>query len=443
MGKRRPNREPPQRRIPKVRIARPANRPFQLRYDCPVEKRQIRISTGTRDETEARRQKAELEAKLLLGLDVNLGTSVGVGPEMEWSDFRERYRALHLATIRDTSAIHAESRLDLAERILKPRTLGDVADPNALQRLQASLLAGGESLRRKPRSPHTVRGYMGCVLAAVNWAYLQGWLPNGPRIRKVKVSKMKVMKGRPITAEEFQRMLDSTAVEVRAAAAESWRYILRGLWESALRLDELMHVSWDIPGTIRPIWRDGKLPVLDIPASLQKNDTEESIPLLPWFEAVLLETPPEHRTGWVFNPMSLQPRLGRKVRHRRPDTEWVGRVVSRIGRQAGIIVEQADERTGRPTKYATAHDLRRSCGERLREAGVPPLAICRVMRHSSWDTTRKHYAPGDVQRDAEVIRSTLQKGSEGDEEEGRLACTRVHPSRPFDVSQYTPLGSNQ
>lgn len=408
MAKRKP-RSQSARKIPRVRIARPSNRPFQLRYDCPIEKRQVRISTGTRDDAEAERQKAELEAKLLLGIAATPGKSVELGPNMEWSDFREQYRTLQLATVRDSSAMHAESRLDLAERILKPRTLGDMADPNALQRLQARLLAGAQSRRKKPRSPHTVRGYIGCVLAAVNWAHLQGWLPNAPRIRKLKVPKMKVMKGRPISEKEFKQMLNSTPGEVGEEASASWCHLLRGLWESALRLDEIMHVSWDIPGTIRPVWKDGQLPVLEIPAAMQKNDTEESIPLLPWFETVLLETPPEQRTGWVFNPLSLQLRLGRKVQHERPAAEWVGRVVSRIGEAAGIVVEQADERTGRPIKHASAHDLRRSCGERLRDAGVPPLVICRVMRHSSWDTTRKHYAPGDVQRDAEALRVALGK----------------------------------
>ncbi|MBA4032513.1 MAG: hypothetical protein C0478_16710 [Planctomyces sp.] len=76
-------------------------------------------------------------------------------------------------------------------------------------------------------------------------------------------------------------------------------------------------------------------------------------------------------------------------------------------KEAEITVEPADERTGRPIKYATAHDLRRSCGERLREAGVPSLAICRAMRHSSWETTRKYFAPGDIQKDAEVLRARL------------------------------------
>jgi len=43
------------RKIPKVRIVRPSGRPFQLRYRCPIEKREIRTSTGTRDEEEAER----------------------------------------------------------------------------------------------------------------------------------------------------------------------------------------------------------------------------------------------------------------------------------------------------------------------------------------------------------------------------------------------------
>ena len=395
------------RKIPKVRIVRPAGRPFQLRYKCSIQKREIRISVGSRDEDEAEQLKTELEAKLVLGIANKPGKEKAVGADMEWSDFREQYRVLHLSTVRDGTAIHAESRLDLAERILKPRTLADLADPNALQQLQAKLLAGGQSRRKKPRSAHTVKGYMNSVLASLNWAYLQGWLPNAPKLRKIKTPKQKVMKGRPITAEEFQKMLKATAGVVGDEAADSWKHILRGLWESALRLDELMHVSWDKPGTIRPVWKDKLNPTLEIPAAMQKNDTDESIPLLPWFEAVLIETPGDKRTGWAFNPLSLQLKIGRKVRYLRPDAEWVGKIIARIGKEAGIIVEQADERTGRPIKYATAHDLRRSCGERLRNAGVPPLVICRVMRHSSWETTRKHYAPGDIQKDAEVLRSVL------------------------------------
>lgn len=355
----------PKRPLPKVSIVRPSGRPFQLRYVCPAEHRPVRVSVGSRDEEEAARMKAELEAKLLLGIETRPGKEKPAGPGTPWGEFREQYRVLHLATVRGSTAIHAESRLDLTERILKRKTLADVADPNALQRLQAKFLAGEQSRRNKPRSAHTVRGYMNSVVSAMNWAYLQGWLPVAPKLRKIKTPKQKAMKGRPISAEEFQRMLDATAKVVGTGAAESWRRVLRGLWESALRLDELMHVSWDKPGTIRPAWKYGKLPILDIPAAMQKNDTEESIPLMPWFEDVLLETPEDMRKGWIFNPESLQLKIGRKVAERRPDSEWVGKVIARIGSEAGIEVDPADERTGRPTKYATAHDLRRSCGERL------------------------------------------------------------------------------
>lgn len=394
--------------VPKVRIVRPANRSFQLRYHCLTTKQEIRISTGCRDEAVAQAMKRELEAKLLLGLPTKSDAESVYGPEMEFSSFREQYRTLHLEGLRDGSVVDAESRLDLAEQILRPKTLGELATPFALQKLQAELLAGAKSRRKKPRSPHTVRGYMNSVLAALNWAYTQQWLTEAPRVHKLKVSKLKAMKGRPITAEEFETLLQTVPKVVGESAAASWIFVMRGLWESALRLEEIMHVSWDAPRTIRPVWKEGKLPILEIPATMQKNDTEESIPLLPGFSGLLQRVPVDQRTGWIFNPS--QPALkggGRRIASR-PQAEWVGKVISRIGKASGIIVEQEDERTGRPKKFVTAHDLRRSCGERLREAGVPPLVICRVMRHTSWDTTRRHYAPGDIQSDAEVLHKIFQ-----------------------------------
>ena len=111
-------------------------------------------------------------------------------------------------------------------------------------------------------------------------------------------------------------MLDVTPLVVGDEAAESWQHVLKGLWESGLRIDELMNVSWDKSGSIRPVWEAGKLPVLSIPAPKQKNDTNQGIPILPGFEELLLGTPVPKRKGWVFNPMSLQLKLGRKVRQR-------------------------------------------------------------------------------------------------------------------------------
>ncbi|MBS0205541.1 MAG: site-specific integrase [Planctomycetes bacterium] len=249
---------------------------------------------------------------------------------------------------------------------------------------------------------------MAHVLAALNWANLQNWLPNAPKVRKIKTSKHDAMKGRPITEDEFKGMLAAVPSVVGDEAAESWRYTLRGLKESGLRINELMNVSWDKPRTIKPIWQDGLHPVLEIPAAMQKNNRDQEIPLLPGFESLLLETPTELRSGWIFEPKSLQLRLGRGIRHQRPNADWVGRIISRIGKAANIVVEEADPKTGHPEKYASAHDLRRTCGERLRESGVPPLVISRVMRHSSWETTQRHYAPGNVESDAKVLEQILK-----------------------------------
>jgi hypothetical protein len=94
-----------------VRIVRLSARPFQLRNLCPVEKREVRISTGGRDEDKAEKLQSELNVKLLIGLNTRSSKAKLIGPEMEWSDFREQYRILHLKTLRERTAIDAASRL--------------------------------------------------------------------------------------------------------------------------------------------------------------------------------------------------------------------------------------------------------------------------------------------------------------------------------------------
>ena len=79
-------------------------------------------------------------------------------------------------------------------------------------------------------------------------------------------------------------------MNAREQVAESWRHVLNDLWKSGLRIEELMHVSWDDDNEIRSVWQKGRLPVLATPHHQQKNATEESIPLLPSFERRLLQT---------------------------------------------------------------------------------------------------------------------------------------------------------
>jgi len=96
---------------------------------------------------------------------------------------------------------------------------------------------------------------------------------------------------------------------------------------------------------------------------------------------------------------------------RRLTKEHVGRTISRIGEAAGIIVQQEDPESGRRLKYASAHDLRRGCAQRLINAGVSAETLKLVMRHRDFATTEKFYgATRAAQSAAAEIHEKLASG---------------------------------
>lgn len=94
-------------------------------------------------------------------------------------------------------------------------------------------------------------------------------------------------------------------------------------------------------------------------------------------------------------------------RGERLTAERVGKIVSTIGEEAGIVVDDGDPKTGRPQKYASTHDLRRTFAQRLADAGLPPELTQKMMRHADIKTTERYYLTQKVQRDAERIRDIL------------------------------------
>jgi integrase len=66
------------------------------------------------------------------------------------------------------------------------------------------------------------------------------------------------------------------------------------------------------------------------------------------------------------------------------DVKRVGRIITAIGKAAGIVVNGEG-------KSASAHDLRRSFGQRLADAGIPPRDLQSIMRHSRLETTQRYY----------------------------------------------------
>ena len=72
-----------------------------------------------------------------------------------------------------------------------------------------------KKLRDAGRSESTIKEYLAHLLAALSWAVNKKWLPAVPKVKQPKrAKKAKVMRGRAITTEEFERMLDKVPAVV-------------------------------------------------------------------------------------------------------------------------------------------------------------------------------------------------------------------------------------
>lgn len=97
--------------------------------------------------------------------------------------------------------------------------------------------------------------------------------------------------------------------------------------------------------------------------------------MTPDFAQVLAEA--ADRVGKVFKMPTLQ---NGQPKHPRE----IGRIVSLIGKTAGVVVNKADG------KFASAHDLRRAFGTRWAKR-VMPAVLRWLMRHASIGTTTGYY----------------------------------------------------
>ncbi len=227
------------------------------------------------------------------------------------------------------------------------------------------------------------------------------------------------MKGRPITTEEFERMPDmvSRILTVKAKAphanrweilvlasetVESWKFLLRGLWWSGLRLGEALNLTWDDPQKIM-VDLTGKRPMLHIPGYLQKSGKDQLYPVAPEFAEFLRATPETARRGRVFHPIS-------RTRGVVSAVGFVSRVIGRIGKQARVKVA-TDPRTGK-VKYASAHDLRRSFGERW-SSRVMPKVLREFMRHQDINTSMRYYVGRNANTTADAVWVAYEKSQEG------------------------------
>lgn len=84
----------------------------------------------------------------------------------------------------------------------------------------------------------------------------------------------------------------------------------------------------------------------------------------------------------------------------------ISKQIADIGEKANIVVGDKgnidkESRKWKP-RFASAHDLRRSFGERW-SLKVMPDVLMLLMRHSDIDTTMKYYVGRNAQKAADVI----------------------------------------
>jgi integrase len=374
-------------------------------YDDPLTGKRITKTTKEKTEREARKAAGKWESELREG-------RYKPKSNVTWAEFRERFLQDHLADAPEKTFAAYVSSLNAVQRHV---TI------NRLAELTAGRIAFVAERLRKPApdgdglSVETARSYLTHLRAALNWAHSAGMVNNVPAIILPKRAKgAKLMKGRPITAEEYERMLEKVAAgliaagkvpprknrkrtgpeketvtssrnsrlsQAAAAAAPAWRRFLTGLWWSGLRLTEAVTLSWDDERFIT-VDTSGDRPRLRIAAGQDKSGKARTLPLAPEFAEMLLAVPREYRTGPVF------PLPGMKA-DRVTDSVHVSRVVAKIGEAAGVKV---DTDSG---KFASAHDFRRAFGIRW-AVRVMPAVLKELMRHSDISTTMKYYAGQDV-----------------------------------------------
>ncbi len=371
-------------------------------YVDPVTEKTVTRSARTDDRTQAQRAAAVWQDELNTG-------RYQAPLRITWKDFRERYEAEKLSTLAPGTQEAARTALNHLERIINPARLS-VLNSRNMSRFQAELKkwmppapppapapADGKKPKkarrhRSHRKDTTIDGVLGHLKAALNWAVRMKMLHELPDIDRPRRAKgQKHMRGRPITAEEFDRMIVS-ARKVRPRDSAVWIHYLTGLWLSGLRLEESLVFSWDLDS---PFCVDlsGRHPRFRIYAEAEKGHQDRLLPMTPDFAEFLLKTPEAQRHGVVFKINGLD--TGKPITGKR-----VSRIVSKIGQKASppVVVNKDDE------KYASAHDLRRAFGTRW-ASRVKPAVLQKLMRHASINTTMAYY----VDLDADELGDELWK----------------------------------
>lgn len=363
-----------------VEIIKPANRKYyQCRWIDPISGRKQQRSTGSTTMREAERFAARLEDEIQNGTffrDSNLTIA-----ELEEIFIEKHAGRMSKSHVEQTQKVFSKLR-----KLINPKLAKTVTTPVVKEfrrRMEDSGLA-----------PATVVGYLKQLGVVYRWAREEQILRNVPIIKLPKIQRESG--GRPLTGEEFERML-AKCDNVHEQHAKSWKFLLRGLWLSGLRIGEAMQLSWDADADFR-VELSGKYPAFWIASHLNKSRKQQEFPMSPEFYEFVMAVPEEQRIGYVFNPVLDN---GRKRANKHRTMKGLGAV----GKAANIVTKRTEN--GK-TVFASGHDMRRSFGYRW-ASKVMPAVLKTMMRHGSIETTMKYYVDNSRDQFGDAIWGTTEK----------------------------------
>lgn len=208
-----------------------------LRWTDPETGRMKRRAAKTSKRHDALREAAALEAEL------NSGRAQRGNGQISWEVFRDRYEIEVVPGLAEMTGSKIATVFNAVERLLPVVAKGRLKD------VTTRLSAFQTAIRDTGVAETTIAGYLAHLGAALHWAVNEGLILEVPKIKRPKRAKQATastpMKGRPITSEEFERMLAKAPAVVLAkptapltdedvgrntAIIASWRRLLEGLW---------------------------------------------------------------------------------------------------------------------------------------------------------------------------------------------------------------------
>ncbi len=209
-----------------------------------------------------------------------------------------------------------------------------------------------------------------------------------------------VAKSGPLTPEEFNRLLEQVSEPfMKPVQVDGWKHPLLGLWWSGLRLEESLNLWWDRLDRISIDLTSGR-PLLRIPADREKGHRDRLYPVATEFSEMILSTPESERRGPFFTVLTKEGKPHSRSHHQ------VGKIMADMGRSAGIVVKVHQKTEEK--EFASAHDLRRSFGERWAKRVETPF-LQKMMRHSAIGTTLRYYSSRDAADAAAHIDQAFQR----------------------------------